>query len=139
MIVQGRGKTTLLSVLRDPGTALPPNVSTVGVSVHKWTVRAPRGRNLSQRVSTQYNDYYHYQQQHYNMLVHCVGAHFQLSIVRVFVFKYLFLLVYGSITVDSDCIGILCSCQSYVHVNGIIHLFNGQLMLVTGYVCVCEQ
>lgn len=68
------------------------------------------------------------------MLVYCI---FSFPLLRVFVFKYLFLLVYGSITVDSDCIGILCSCQSYVHVNGIIHLFNGQLVLVTGCVCVC--
>ena len=45
--------------------------------------------------------------------------------------------MYGSITVDGDCIGILCSCQSYVHVNGIIHLFNGWLVLVTACVCVC--
>eukprot|EP00731_Ephydatia_muelleri_P016582 Em0009g1006a len=36
--LQGRGKTTLLSVLRDISAPLPPNVSTVGVNVSEWVV-----------------------------------------------------------------------------------------------------
>lgn len=36
LAVQGRGKTTLLSVLRDKGGSLPENISTVGVVVNKW-------------------------------------------------------------------------------------------------------
>jgi len=40
---QGRGKTTLLSVLKNPSSSLPPNVSTVGVVVSDWTVHPPPG------------------------------------------------------------------------------------------------
>ena len=47
--LQGRGKTTLLSVLKDIGAPLPPNVSTVGVNMSKWVLTSPniktRGRN----------------------------------------------------------------------------------------------
>ena len=39
--LQGRGKTTLLSVLRDPSAPLPENISTVGVNVADWVVKAP--------------------------------------------------------------------------------------------------
>ena len=39
--LQGRGKTTLLSVLRDPSASLPENISTVGVNVADWVVKAP--------------------------------------------------------------------------------------------------
>ena len=39
--LQGRGKTTLLSVLRDPTASLPENISTVGVNVADWVVKAP--------------------------------------------------------------------------------------------------
>jgi hypothetical protein len=39
--LQGRGKTTLLSVLRTPGGPLPENVSTVGVVVNEWAVQPP--------------------------------------------------------------------------------------------------
>ena len=39
--LQGRGKTTLLSVLRNPNQPLPANVSTVGVVVADWTVGPP--------------------------------------------------------------------------------------------------
>ena len=39
--LQGRGKTTLLSVLKDIGAPLPPNVSTVGVNVSEWVVPPP--------------------------------------------------------------------------------------------------
>ena len=39
--LQGRGKTTLLSVLRDPQAPLPSNVSTVGVNVAEWVVSPP--------------------------------------------------------------------------------------------------
>ena len=39
--LQGRGKTTLLSVLRNPSSPLPPNVSTVGVVMAEWVVPPP--------------------------------------------------------------------------------------------------
>lgn len=39
--LQGRGKTTLLSVLRNPSAHLPENVSTVGVEVAEWVVSPP--------------------------------------------------------------------------------------------------
>ena len=39
--LQGRGKTTLLSVLRDINAPLPPNVSTVGVNMSKWALASP--------------------------------------------------------------------------------------------------
>jgi len=39
--LQGRGKTTLLSVLRTPSSPLPDNVSTVGVVVNEWVVSPP--------------------------------------------------------------------------------------------------
>ena len=39
--LQGRGKTTLLSVLRNPTAPLPGNVSTVGVEVADWTLSPP--------------------------------------------------------------------------------------------------
>ena len=56
---QGRGKTTLISVLRTPSAPLPSNVSTVGVEVAEWTLSPPphvmrgikKGQPL-QRVST---------------------------------------------------------------------------------------
>ena len=38
LLLQGRGKTTLLSVLRNPGAPLPENVSTVGVNVAEWVI-----------------------------------------------------------------------------------------------------
>lgn len=47
--LQGRGKTTLLSVLRTPNAPLPENVSTVGVVVNEWAVPPPRTKN--QKVS----------------------------------------------------------------------------------------
>lgn len=56
-LTKGRGKTTLLSVLRSPGSALPDNVSTVGVEVAEWVVHPPAhltkkkgGGGSSQRV-----------------------------------------------------------------------------------------
>ncbi len=39
--LQGRGKTTLLSVLRTPNQPLPENVSTVGVVVNDWVIGPP--------------------------------------------------------------------------------------------------
>jgi leucine-rich repeat kinase 1 len=39
--LQGRGKTTLLSVLRNPTAPLPGNVSTVGVEVVEWSLSPP--------------------------------------------------------------------------------------------------
>ena len=39
--LQGRGKTTLVSVLRNPSAQLPDNVSTVGVEVAEWTLPPP--------------------------------------------------------------------------------------------------
>ena len=39
--LQGRGKTTLISVLRNPSAPLPGNVSTVGVEVAEWTLSPP--------------------------------------------------------------------------------------------------
>ncbi len=49
--LQGRGKTTILSVLRSPGGPLPPNVSTVGVVVNDWTVQPPvRKKQQQQKV-----------------------------------------------------------------------------------------
>ena len=39
--LQGRGKTTLLSVLRNPSSPLPANVSTVGVVMAEWVVPPP--------------------------------------------------------------------------------------------------
>ena len=39
--LQGRGKTTLLSVLRNPNSPLPANVSTVGVVMAEWVVPPP--------------------------------------------------------------------------------------------------
>ena len=39
--LQGRGKTTLLSVLRNPTSPLPANVSTVGVVMAEWVVPPP--------------------------------------------------------------------------------------------------
>lgn len=56
-LAQGRGKTTLLSVLRNPSSALPENVSTVGVEVAEWVVHPPavmkkKGGSTSVRVST---------------------------------------------------------------------------------------
>ncbi len=39
--LQGRGKTTLLSVFRTPHSPLPDNVSTVGVVVNEWAVSPP--------------------------------------------------------------------------------------------------
>ena len=55
--LQGRGKTTLLSVLRDPTAPLPENISTVGVNVADWVVKAPpevikRFKGVTSRVST---------------------------------------------------------------------------------------
>ena len=54
--LQGRGKTTLLSVLRNPSCSLPENVSTVGVVVNDWTVAPPitgKGKkNLGAKVRT---------------------------------------------------------------------------------------
>lgn len=47
--LQGRGKTTLLSVLRNPNSPLPENVSTVGVVVNDWVIQPPRSK--SQKVS----------------------------------------------------------------------------------------
>ena len=45
--MQGRGKTTLLSVLRDRGSTLPDNISTVGVVVNKWECNLQtRGRRV---------------------------------------------------------------------------------------------
>ena len=55
---QGRGKTTLLSVLRTPSAPLPENVSTVGVNVAEWVVHPPpqvakkKGAGPPQRVRT---------------------------------------------------------------------------------------
>ena len=54
--LQGRGKTTLLSVLRDPTAPLPENISTVGVNVADWVVKAPpetvkRFKGVVSRVS----------------------------------------------------------------------------------------
>lgn len=55
--LQGRGKTTLLSVLRTPNSPLPENVSTVGVVVNDWVVSPPVGntrkRNAQQKVRHQ--------------------------------------------------------------------------------------
>lgn len=56
-LAQGRGKTTLLSVLRNPSSALPENVSTVGVEVAEWVVHPPavvkkKGGSTSVRVGT---------------------------------------------------------------------------------------
>lgn len=51
--LQGRGKTTLLSVLRTPNSPLPANVSTVGVVVNEWIVQppaAPKGKKHAQKV-----------------------------------------------------------------------------------------
>ena len=39
--LQGRGKTTLISVLRQPKAPLPENISTVGVNMADWVVKAP--------------------------------------------------------------------------------------------------
>lgn len=39
--LQGRGKTTLISVLRSPNSPLPENVSTVGVVVKDWVLQPP--------------------------------------------------------------------------------------------------
>lgn len=39
--LQGRGKTTLLSVLRNPSAQLPGNISTVGVEVAEWSLSPP--------------------------------------------------------------------------------------------------
>ena len=52
--LQGRGKTTLLSVLRNPRSSLPNNVSTVGVVMAEWVVPPPtsaRRRQVPSRVS----------------------------------------------------------------------------------------
>ena len=53
--LQGRGKTTLLSVLRTPNSPLPENVSTVGVVVNEWVVSPPaaitKRRGQQQKVS----------------------------------------------------------------------------------------
>lgn len=56
-LAQGRGKTTLLSVLRNPSSSLPENVSTVGVEVAEWVVHPPavvkkKGGSTSVRVGT---------------------------------------------------------------------------------------
>ena len=50
--LQGRGKTTLLSVLRNPRSPLPDNVSTVGVVMAQWVVPPPTNyrRGLRQQV-----------------------------------------------------------------------------------------
>ena len=51
--LQGRGKTTLLSVVRNPNSPLPENVSTVGVVVNEWVVSPPvsnRGKKHNQKV-----------------------------------------------------------------------------------------
>ena len=66
--LQGRGKTTLLSVLRDPTAPLPENISTVGVNVADWVVKAPpevikktKGSNLRvrERVQTSFKIVHH--------------------------------------------------------------------------------
>ena len=52
--LQGRGKTTLLSVLRNPRSPLPDNVSTVGVVMAEWVVPPltnARRRQAPSRVS----------------------------------------------------------------------------------------
>lgn len=52
--LQGRGKTTLLSVLRTPNSPLPENVSTVGVVVNDWVVQPPaagKGKKSNQKAS----------------------------------------------------------------------------------------
>ena len=38
---QGRGKSTLISVLRNPSAPLPSNISTVGVDVAEWVMAPP--------------------------------------------------------------------------------------------------
>lgn len=59
--LQGRGKTTLLSVLRTPNSPLPDNVSTVGVVVNDWVVQPPvasgKGKKSNQKVRETWSVY----------------------------------------------------------------------------------
>ena len=52
--LQGRGKTTLLSVLRSPNSPLPEDVSTVGVVMHDWAVSPPTSNTKGRRAQAQH-------------------------------------------------------------------------------------